>query len=365
MNLNRKRTTGLAITLAATLSACAPTPTATPGDSAGTQARSGAIERHLAAMGTSLTVMAEAETRAVALSQSELAVRAVEAVEARLSTWRDDSELAKLNAAAIDTPIQLSEPLAADLLRAQEIWADTNGNFDPALGALVMTWDLRGQGRVPSEADRAIAIQSSGWPHYSLVEGSLTRKHAAAQLEEGGFGKGVALDAALAATDAAALSSFALELGGQWIVRHQDEAPFTIGIAHPEHRQQSLLELQMTSGSAATSGNSERGLMLDGKRYGHILNSTTGMPAHDFGSMTVVAEDAITADCLSTALFVMGPDAALAWAAERNSIEVVVVESTDSGPRVRATAGLKARLTPHSPELNVEFVSRETERAGQ
>lgn len=361
MNLNRKQYISLPLTFAVALSACAPAPT----ESAGSEPRGGAIERRLAAMGTSLTVLAEANTRPEALAQSELAVRAIEAVETRLSTWRQESELARVNAADAGSPIPLSKELARDLHNAQRIWRETNGSFDPALGPLVAAWDLRGQGRTPNDETLQLALQDSGWQHYLLTEQTLTRTHAAAQIEEGGFGKGVALDAALGAIDAQVVRNFSLELGGQWIVRTEEDAPFVMGIAHPEQRQQPILELRMSHGSAATSGNSERGIVVDGKAFGHILDAKTGRPAADFGSMTVLAEDALTADCLSTALFVMGPDPALAWVSKRADVELVVVELTHTTLRVRATAGLTESLTPISSDLEIEFVSKATDDPGQ
>lgn len=351
MNLNRKQLTIAVMLLIAAQIACAPTGAAEP------EKHAQEVERHLAAMGTSLTVFVKADTRAEGLAASERAVRAIEAVEARLSTWRADSELSLVNAAPAQRSARISPELAADLGRAEEIWRQTDGYFDPALGPLVQAWDLRGSGHIPGELEREAAQDASGWHHFALTGDQLIRDDARARIEEGGFGKGVALDAALAAAVAEGVTSFAAELGGQWIVQHAEDAPFEMGVAHPVHREQSLLRLNLTAGSAATSGNSERGFVINGEKVGHILSAKTGAPAHDFGSLTVVAQNAVKADCLSTALFVMGPDAALVWATQHTDIEIIIVELVEGKVRVRATAGLSGQLTALSGDLEIEFTS--------
>src|SRR5262245_26392913 len=105
-----------------------------PAASAHATEDTGRVERRLAAMGTWLELSVRAGDRAAALAGSERAVRALEACEARLSTWRDDSELARLNRAPVDEWQELSPELAADLARAREFWLATGGAFDPGLG---------------------------------------------------------------------------------------------------------------------------------------------------------------------------------------------------------------------------------------
>jgi thiamine biosynthesis lipoprotein len=349
MNLNRKKCGALAGALLITALGLHTL--------AHARAQESRIERRLAAMGTSLVLQLEAETRPAGLAQSELAVRAIEVVEQRLSTWREESELSSVNAAPAGESVRLSDELARDLQRAAALHERSDGKFDPALGPLVEAWDLRGEGRVPAPEQLEQARLASGWQHFQLEDKSLTRKHAQARLEEGAFGKGIALDAARSAVDLEQLELFAVELGGQWIVQTRaGTAPFPVGIASPSERMKTVLELRVAAGSVATSGNSERGIIVEGVRHGHILDPASGRPAQDFGSVTVLAPEAATADALATALFVMGPDSALDWASKQSDIQVVVLENLRTGLRVRATAGLRSLLTPLQPGLELEFV---------
>ena len=297
------------------------------------------VERRLFAMGTELVVTVSADTRPAALAASERAVAAIAAVERRLSTWRPDSELTRLNAAPVGVPVPLSAPLAADLAEVQRLWRATGGAFDPAVGSLVRAWGLREGGRRPGAAELGEARRAGDFGRLALTGRSATRLAAGLILEEGGFAKGVGLDAALEAARGPGVGRVVVDLGGQLAVVG---GALELDLVAPRDRSRRLARVRVASGSVATSGNGERGAIVDGARVGHILDPRTGRPARDFGSLTVWAPAATEADALATGLYVLGPDAALEWAAAHPGIEVAVVEDDVRGLRVRATPGLAA-----------------------
>ncbi len=304
------------------------------------------VERHLAVMGTSLELRVGAADRASALALSERAVRALEAVEARLSTWTDSSELARLNAHPVGEPFALGDELASDLFRARELWNASEGAFDPLVGALVRAWDLRGEGRVPSPTEREGCLVPGAFAALELLRDEqgrpvAVRRHALAIVEEGGFGKGVGLDAALDALRAGDATSAVLGLGGQVAIFGRTER---FAVAHPRERTSGVVELRISSGSFATSGNSERAAEVDGVRVGHLLDPRSGAPVEDFGSVTAFAPDATTADGLSTGFFVLGPERALELAAALEGVEALVLDDRSDALRIRATDGLRGRL---------------------
>jgi thiamine biosynthesis lipoprotein len=303
------------------------------------------VERRLGSMGTWLDLAVEAPTRAQAVRASELAVQAIEATERRLSTWSDASELAYLNRAPVGESFELSSELARDLAAAQRWWRATDGAFDPAVGGLIAAWDLRGSGRVPSAAELRSAWPAGGLATLELVGSRAVRLDAALWLEEGGFGKGSALDAALRALASAGATRAWLDLGGQVAVHGAEAQPVKWAIAHPQRREEVALQLPLASGSLATSGNSERAIEVEGARYGHLLDPRTGLPAADFGSLSVYALDAFSADCLSTGLYVLGPERALEFGRSEPEIDVLVLEPASGGRlRARATGALSRAL---------------------
>lgn len=309
------------------------------------------LERRLAAMGTGLSIAVEAPDRATAVRASEAAVRAIQACEERLSTWRDDSELARLNSTAVGETFALSPQLRRDLELAREVHLQTRGAFDPAVGGLVEAWGLRSGGRIPSAAELLVAQVPGGFSALRLEGVSAVRTHTALRLEEGGFGKGAGLDEARAALVAAGATAATVDLGGQVLAFG---SAFAWDVAHPLERELAVVRVEVPPGSLATSANSERGLVVDGRRIGHLLDPRSGRPAADFGSVTVWAADAIRADALSTGLFVLGPEAALELAT-RDGLHVLVLEpSGDGSLRARATGHLAHALQPLDERVRVE-----------
>lgn len=325
------------------------------GDGPGTAP--GLLEREVAAMGTTLVLELEAPSRAEALAASEAAVRAVESVEARLSSWRPDSELSRLSRAPLNQPVELSASFAPELDRAWNWRARTGGAFDPAIAPLVAAWDLRGAGRRPSPAELEAARRAVGSDGFRReAPATWVRLREGAGLDAGGFGKGAALDAALAVLLEAGLTGARLDFGGQVAILPTDGG-HEIGVVHPDERDRPLLRLRFDSGSVASSGNSERRRSLGGLELGHLLDPRTGRPAPDFGSVSVWCPSAFDADCLSTALFSLGPDAGLALAAELEGVEALFLVRTEEGLRARATRGLEGRLHTLDPQLAIEWLS--------
>ena len=151
------------------------------------------VERPFALMGTTLLVQVTADSRAAGIAASEAGIRACEAAVERLSTWDSTSELARFLAAPAGQPIALSPALSAELTGACEFTRATGGAFDPGIGALIAAWDLRGTGRRPTAEELARARASSGILRLELAGGRAIRP-AGLVIDEGGFGKGAALD---------------------------------------------------------------------------------------------------------------------------------------------------------------------------
>lgn len=332
------------------------------------------ITRRLALMGTTLDLEVTAASRAQALEASEAAVRAIEAAERRLSTWRFDTELSRLDRAAPEVPVSISPALARDLSAALDCARDTGGAFDPTVGPLVEAWGLRQGGRRPSETEIETARRATGFTGLRLAtaaagQATALRANASLSIEEGGFGKGAGLSDALAALSMApGVSSAILDFGGQ--VAILGGHPAQVVLADPDRRERQVLELSIDRGSLSTSGNGERGVVIDGERIGHLLDPRTGRPASDFGSLTVWAADPLRADCLSTGLYVLGAEAALAWVVAHPGVEVVALVrygSANGGTgtlRALASAGWRGRARSLVPGIDIEFVGGKPKTTG-
>jgi thiamine biosynthesis lipoprotein len=300
-------------------------------------------QRDVYLMGTRALLATYAPDRSTGLATLETALAALERTERQLSTWQQDSAISLLNRAPIGHPWQADEPLCALFAELYEWQQTTGGTFDPAVGALTAAWKIHENGAVPTALQLDDARRRSGLHHLSFDRPrcTLTRRTGVA-IDVGAFGKGEALDRAARSL---AGSAWMIDLGGQVATggTPPDGKPWIVALAHPADRRRSVAELRLTEGALSTSGSSERDLRVGDTRVGHILDPRTGRPAPFDGSVVVWHERALVADILSTALYVMGPEDGVAWAAARGLAAAYLIPEAGS-VRVEATAAFTVRF---------------------
>jgi thiamine biosynthesis lipoprotein len=235
------------------------------------------------------------------------AFRAVEEVERRLSNWRADSELSRANVEAADAPVPLSPATWQSLSAAIDLARETGGAFDPTVGAVTEALGLTGR---PIDAGRA-RPKAIGWEKILLDPRARTLRFTVpgSSIDSGGFGKGEALDRALAELKRAGITAARLNFGGQITIwgtatRAGRRRFSEISVAEPRAESgRELCRFSPGDGSVSTSGAAEK--------PGHLIDPHTGAAVRFLGSVTVLAPTGLRADALSTALFVLGPRAGL------------------------------------------------------
>jgi len=258
----------------------------------------------------------------------DAALDTVAALESRLSNWRATSELSRLNASGGGA---VSEPLAAVVDSALALAALSDGAFDPTSEPLTRAWDLRGAGRVPGDGELAAALARVDRRRVRAGRddaGGRWLDLGGTVLDLGGVGKGFALDRAAAVLRARGVADASLDAGGQRL--ELAEAPRRTWVASPLDRDRPAVQVLHRGGSLATSAQSERSVRAGGRRIGHVLDPATGRPVATRASVTVWAPGATRADALSTALLVMGRDAARGFAATHPGIGVLWLEPRDA-----------------------------------
>lgn len=290
-----------------------------------------ALERGQVLMGTVFTARVWAADSAASERELAAALDEVARLERVMSSWSTTSELARVNDALDTEPVPLSDDLGAVLDSALAMAALTGGAFDPTIAPLLDAWDVRGRGRSPSRGEIERARARVGHPLLRFDRGAraLEATRAGVRLDLGGIGKGFALDRAAARlADAAEVR---LDFGGQWLVRA--DTVVTIAVAHPSDRLRPAAWVHLARGSVATSAQSESPARVRGRSV-HVLDPRTGVPATSRAAVTVVGASATRADALSTALLVMGREAAAEFAARHAEVGVLWLEP--AGRRVRA-----------------------------
>lgn len=256
----------------------------------------------------------------------------VEAWEARLTVYRDTSEVAHVNRTAHAAAVPVEADLYALLRDAVALWTETAGAFDITTGPLIKAWGFfQRQGRVPAAHDLAAAMQRVGSDKLLLDDGQQTVRFATEgmELNLGSIGKGYALDRAGELLHTAGVDDFLIH-GGQSSVlarggRESREAGWSIGVRHPLFPDRRLAEVRLRDQALGTSGSMTQSFRHQGRRFGHILDPRTGQPADGVLSATVLAPSAAAADALATAFFCLGPDGAARYCAEHPEIAALLV----------------------------------------
>lgn len=255
------------------------------------------------------TVMEVRFTGGTADTEARVRARLAELEEA-LSA--QEGEVYRLNQAG-------GGPAGADVLRvltAGLTYAEqSGGKMDPALGRLTALWDVNGaQPRVPDRKAIAAARERSG-AKLVAVAGNEVALSGGVWLDFGGLGKGYAADELRALFEAEGVEHALVSLGGNLLALggRREGGPYRLGIRDPEGATGEVIgTFALAEGVVSTSGDYERYFEQGGRRYHHILDPETGYPAlTDLASVTVVAEEGLYADFLSTYLFILGKEKAL------------------------------------------------------
>jgi FAD:protein FMN transferase len=268
-----------------------------------------------------------------ALHIAETAFDEIDRLEEQLTVYRESSEVSRLNRLAPHAPIPVERNLFGLLQVAQRLTLETDGAFDITAGALSKAWGFyRGPRRVPSEDERAAALNRVGMRHVVLDPDAGTVRYLKPGLEInlGSIGKGYALDRAAACLRAECDLPAALLHGGQSSVYAMGSEPgtsggWTIGIADPWQGERRLAVIRLRDRGLGTSAATFQHLEHEGRKLGHILDPRTGWPAEGMASATVLAPTAAQADALATAFFILGVDRATAYCEANPKIAAVLV----------------------------------------
>ena len=291
----------------------------------------------------------------------------IDAIESRITVYRNTSELARLNAAAASGWQPVAEDLFGLLAHAKELFERTGGGFDCAAGALVRAWGfLERQGRTPSEATLAAARAASGLQWVELdPEGRRVRfSRPGVELNLGAIGKGWAIDRAIEMLRDGGVASVLVH-GGQSSVRAigvqgpalPGRRGWKVGVRHPLRPGVRLATITLEERALGTSGSGTQFFIDRGRRLGHILDPRTGVPAEGVLSATVIAPHAADADALSTALYVLGPEGLARVAPPGGTVAAILVLPGRASGSVRVvTANLDEQTLAIEATEGVEVV---------
>jgi thiamine biosynthesis lipoprotein len=304
-------------------------------------------------MGTSSRVVVIARTQRAADACIRAAFDVQDRVNELMSYQREDSELSTVNRNAGDKPVSV-DPLTFEVLqRSVQFSKLSDGAFDVTVGPLMDLWKAAGEANVPPTEEALTEARTKvGYEKLILDEKNMTVGFAVRgmRVDLGGIGKGYAVDKAVEAMKKLGAIGGMVDLGGnircfgqpprgqeQWRVGLQDP---NVG---PDEMDSSriLLILALTEQSVATSGDYRRFVEVRGTKQSHIIDTGTGKGADKLVSDTIIAADATTADALSTAVNVLGPEKGLALIERLPDVEAILIPAGKDAKPIFST-GAKA-----------------------
>lgn len=287
------------------------------------------------AMACQFEVIFNQQDRDTATEGAVAALDLVDDLENQLSVYRDQSELSQLNrvAAAQATPV---ERRLYELIKLSiELFHATEGAFDITSTPLSKLWGFyRRDGRMPPASDVAVCLAQIGSQHISFDDqhGSVNFLRSSLDINLNGIGKGYALDRCRQLLVDEGVHDVLIQGGRSSVVavgRRKGpgaELPgWKVALRHPLRPEERIFEFDLVNSALGTSGSATQSFYFQGRRYGHILDPRTGWPATGVLSATVLAPEAALADALSTAFYVMGAEAAVAFCGTRPELVAILV----------------------------------------
>jgi thiamine biosynthesis lipoprotein len=267
-------------------------------------------------MGTSIEVRAWGGDAAARTEGVNDAFAAFAEVDRLMSNYRDDSELARVNRDAAQTPVVVSKPLFRVLQAAEFVSRQSGGAFDVTVAPLMTSWGFHDhQARVPTAPELAAIRPLVDYRNVVLDEAARTVRflRPGVGIDLGGIGKGFAVELAAAALRARDLQGFLDAGGNQFLLGTPvGKQEWTVGIKDPDAAEKLLGTLTLPEGAVSTSATYGNYLIVNGRRYGHILDPHTLQPTDASLSVTIWSVDGTLSDALSKAAFVLGPQRGLA-----------------------------------------------------
>jgi FAD:protein FMN transferase len=240
--------------------------------------------------------------------------------------------------------VPVDPELSSFLETAARLTKATAGAFDCATGALIRCWGFfKGPQRVPGDGELGAALAVSGFHYVQLANGTVRFLRRGTEINPGAIGKGFAIDRAVDGIVAHYGRGPVLLQGGKSSVRAVASPPgesagWPVAIGDPFVAGRSIATVRLRDRALGTSAADRQFFTSAGRRYGHILDPRTGVPADTVASATAMAPTAAEADALSTAFFVMGIDATREYCHEHRDVGALLVSKPEAGDPPRVVA---------------------------
>ena len=295
----------------------------------------GVFKKGMKLMGNHFEISVVSEDESWANERIDGGVREIQRIEKLLTTFNDSSETSLINQNAGIAPVKVSLETFSLIERSIKISNLTQGAFDITYGSIDKSlWNF--DTKMTALPDKAIAKKMVRLINYRNI--ILNREDTTVFLREkgmrigfGGIGKGYAAERARLIMKQNGVTSGIVNASGDlttWGLQPNNK-PWTIGIANPNASNELFSYLEVSGMAVATSGNYEKFVVIDGKKYSHTIDPHTGLPVSGIKSVTVITLNAEIADAMATPIMVMGIKAGLNIINQMKDIEAIIIDDDD------------------------------------
>ena len=264
----------------------------------------------------------------------DLAVAEIKRIEKIISSWDKNSETSKINQNAGIKPVKVSDELYNLINRAIKISQLTDGAFDISYASMDRIWKFDGSMKqMPTPEAIKQSVEKVGFKNIVLNPEDTTvfLKLKGMKIGFGAIGKGYAADKAKKLLQLQGVMGGIINASGDlnaWGTQANGKN-WMVAITNPLNKKNAFSWLPVINSAVVTSGNYEKFVEFNGKRYTHIIDPRTGYPASGTKSVTIFAKSAELADALATSVFVMGVETGLDFINQLKGVECVIVDSNN------------------------------------
>jgi len=293
-------------------------------------------------MGTKVEIQLWADGAAAAGPLLAAGMAEFDRIESWMSTYREDSEISRVNRLAAREPVRVSAELYDIVRRSLELSVLSEGAFDITFDSVGRLYDFRAGVRPDAGAIRE-NLPGIDWRHVVLDPAASTIRFTrdGTRINLGGIGKGYACERVADLLRKAGVRSGRVNAGGDTrLIGNRAGQPWMVGIRDPDADDRWVTRLALEDEAISTAGDYERFFDEDGVRYHHIIDPKTGDSARGVRSVTVIGPDATMTDGLDNAVFILGPERGLALIDATPGYAAVVI---DENHNVRFSKALQSR----------------------
>ncbi len=268
-------------------------------------------------MGNSFEITVVAEKETWAMEKIDLAVAEIKRIEKLLTTFDEHSQTNQINQQAGISAVKVDQEVFDLIQRSIKISTITDGAFDITYGSIdKRLWNFdKSMTALPDDVTARSMVRLINYRNVILnVEDcTVMLREKGMRIGFGGIGKGYAAERAKALLKKEGVKSGIVNASGDLATwgSQANNKPWTIGIANPNNAHLPFSYIRLTDMAVATSGNYEKYVLINGKKYSHTINPKTGLPVTGIKSVTIISPDAEIADAMATPVTIMGIKAGL------------------------------------------------------